>query len=158
MTPSQFEKRFPNDVHILFLFADLAYQTCQVALLCFKVFRPLRLGMRFSLSRPRLIGWWSIPGPALPNRPGLLTKSVVRAILIPGGISAPGRELGGCTCDRGVPADAGSHFQLQPGIKLLPVWVNCCCCVPSASIDQICVCPPICRSKTMCRPSGAHVG
>ena len=30
-----------------------------------------------------------------------------------------------------------AHFQLQFGMKLFPVWVSCCCCVPSASIDQI---------------------
>ena len=54
------------------------------------------------------------------------------------------------------PAD--THFQLQFGIKLLPVWVSCCCCVPSASMDQTCVRPPISRWKTMCRPSGAQKG
>jgi hypothetical protein len=33
------------------------------------------------------------------------------------------------------------HFQLQLGMELFPVCVSWCCWVPSASIDQICVCP-----------------
>ena len=51
-----------------------------------------------------------------------------------------------------------AHFQLQFGMKLFPMWVNCCCWVPSASIDQICVRPSISRSKTIWRPSGDHDG
>jgi hypothetical protein len=50
------------------------------------------------------------------------------------------------------------YFQLQLGMKLLPEWVNWCCWVPSDSMDQISVCLPISRWKTMCRVSGAQLG
>ena len=50
------------------------------------------------------------------------------------------------------------YFQLQLGMKLLPVWVNWCWSVPSDSIDQISVCLPISRWKTMWRVSGAQLG
>jgi|SRR5579862_455040 len=51
-----------------------------------------------------------------------------------------------------------THFQLQFGIKLLPLRVSACCSDPSESMVQICVCPPIWRSNTMCRISGDHDG
>jgi hypothetical protein len=38
-----------------------------------------------------------------------------------------------------------AYFQLQFGIELFPDRVSCCCCVPSASIVQISVCPPTVR-------------
>src|SRR5579862_3615545 len=41
------------------------------------------------------------------------------------------------------------YFQLQLGMKLFPWWVNWCCSVPSASMLQIWLCPPIWRSNTM---------
>ena len=53
---------------------------------------------------------------------------------------------------------AGFYFQLQFGMKLLPVVVSCFCSLPSASIDQIWVLPPMVRSKTMWRLSGDHEG
>ncbi len=50
------------------------------------------------------------------------------------------------------------YFQLQLGMELDPRCVSCCCSVPSASIDHICVPPSPSRWKTMCRPSGDHEG
>ena len=51
-----------------------------------------------------------------------------------------------------------NHFQLQLGMKLLPLCVSSCCSVPSESMVQICVRPPTWRSNTMCRISGDHDG
>lgn len=53
---------------------------------------------------------------------------------------------------------APNYFQLQLGMKFWPDVVSCFCCVPSTSMDQICVLPPMVRSKTMWRLSGDQEG
>ncbi len=51
-----------------------------------------------------------------------------------------------------------SHFP-HTGMVFRPSVVSCCTCVPSASIVNICILPPVLLdANTRCRPSGAQFG